>query len=75
MMLSKADFEGLDLAEKSIEVISNGKVIKTRLEDGYIVNLFLLNDFLVEVYFQKENNSISQINLAKEKDVDRYLDN
>ena len=75
MKISLYEFNVLTDFEKTQVVLENDTNLKTRKEEGYIVNLYSLPDFYVEVWYDEESNRINKIRSLKSIDqLGPYID-
>ena len=69
------DFYQLPEGEKAAHVINNGRQITGRQNGRLFAILFSVDDFLVEVSYDKEKNQIVDIDVIEDSDVlDQYID-
>jgi len=68
-MISANDFQTLPYSEKEKLILDIGEELATRLDNIYIIKLFILFDFFVEVTYLTEDNTIKQIDAI----TDSYL--
>ena len=71
----KSHFKYLSDGEKAAYLINNGRQITSRKHGEFIANLYALDDFLVEVIYDRENIRIRSIEIIENSDViDLYID-
>jgi len=68
-MISANDFQTLPYSEKEKLILDIGEELATRLDNIYIIKLFILFDFFVEVTYLTEDNTIKHIDAI----TDSYL--
>ena len=68
-MISANDFQTLPYSEKEKLILDIGEELATRLDNIFIIKLFILFDFFVEVTYLTEDNTIKQIDAI----TDSYL--
>jgi hypothetical protein len=73
MMIERKAFEKLTITEQSLEIISRGKLLKSRLDKSYVVNLFLLDELMVEIAYEKQTNSIARVDIVDDDRLNLYL--
>lgn len=59
--INQEDFIELTKTEKVNHVFHSGKEILERTKGDYIINLYALNGFFVEVWYKKPENKIEKI--------------
>jgi len=70
------DFNILDITEKTKAVWNKGTYLDHRKESGYDINLYALDMFFVEVWYNPATNAIEDIHSFKTlRKLDAYLDN
>ena len=73
--MGKHSFKILNLSKKGNIVFSEGKYLGVRSYYNYYVNLYLLEEFYVEVFYHPALNKIDKIEvLEKLKTLDLYID-
>lgn len=69
------EFKKLSQKQQAIEIFNNGKHITIRHENGYIVNLYLVDDIFVEIWYKQERNQIDRIEIIEDSNtIDIYID-
>ena len=61
MKIDLYQFNALTDPEKAQAVLEHGANLKTRKEDGFIINLYSLYNFYVEVWYDEGGNKIDRI--------------
>lgn len=64
-MVTRNEFDVLSKRDKEVITFSLGDYITTRNYYGYRINLYVITNFLVEVWYCPEDNSIEKIELLK----------
>lgn len=59
--LTNASFKNLTKTEQVIMIINSGKELMTREEEGYIIHLYLLSGFFVELWFELNTKKIVKV--------------
>jgi hypothetical protein len=59
-MLTLYDFNGMDEKEQAEAVFTQGTFIDDRDEDGLKVQLYRLDSFYVEVFYNQKDNKITR---------------
>ena len=68
-------FNKLSIQQKGETVFSSGKYLAVRFYYNYAVNLYLLDDLLIEVFYFSETNKIEKIEvLTDDKILNMYID-
>lgn len=67
MMISWYDFQGLPFQEKVTVLYREGNFITAIRYYGHKVNLYLINDFYVEVFYNHKLDKIDKIDLLQTK--------
>lgn len=71
----KSKFLNLSEGEKAAYIINNGRQITSRKEGNYIANLFSVDDFLVEVKYDRESVRVQSIEIIEDDEViNQYID-
>ena len=61
--------------DKTQVVLEHGTNLKTRKDEGYIVNLYYLSNFYVEIWYDENSNRINKIRSFKSIDqLEPYID-
>ena len=69
------EFNILSFKEKSILIFSQGNYCGLREYYNYKLNLYSIDDFFAEVWYNPENNNIEKIEAVNDtKILDRYID-
>ena len=75
MKVSLYEFNAQTDLDKTQVVLEHGNNLKTRKDEGYIVNLYSLYDFYVEIWYDEESNRINKIRSFKSIDqLGPYID-
>jgi len=61
MKIDLYQFNALADPEKAQAVLEHGTNLKTRKDEGFIVNLYSLSNFYVEVWYDEDSNRIDRI--------------
>lgn len=67
IMISWYDFQGMTLREKIDLLYREGNFVTAIRYYGYKVNLYLMNDFYVEVFYNHKLDKIDKIDLLQRK--------
>lgn len=71
----KLQFQNLSGGEKAAYIINNGRQITSRKDGKYIANLFSVDDFLVEVKYDRQSVSVHSIEIIEDSDIiNHYID-
>jgi len=70
--LTNASFQNLTKTEQVVMIINSGKELMTREKEGFVIHLFLLSGFFVEVWYESTSKKIVSIELT---DKDRITNN
>ncbi|HPE86444.1 MAG: hypothetical protein EOL88_07325 [Bacteroidia bacterium] len=68
-MITRLDFDNADNVDRLAMVFDEGREILSRIYVYYVVKLYLLNDFYVEVWYRQESNTIDKIKRVEMDDV------
>lgn len=72
---TKDGFSKMTLAEKGLMIMNNGKHLTQISKGDYLQNLYLYNDFFVEIFYSVSNNKITKIEIMTDLSrVDEYID-
>ncbi len=69
MKLTKEDFEALSLVEKAEHTLETGEEVMSRIYMYYMIKLFAVNDFFVEMWYHQTSNHIAKIKTIEEDDI------
>jgi hypothetical protein len=73
--MMREEFKEMSLAEQGMILISQGKHLTQMKKDNYLINLYSVNDFFVEVYYFIPQNQISKIEIVDDLSrIDQYID-
>jgi len=73
--MKKEDFKALTMPEQGMELMSRGKHLMQLRRKDYLLNLYSMDDFFVEVYYSVKNNAITKIEIVKDlAKIDQYID-
>ena len=76
MKFSLYEFNILPDGEKADNVWEHGKFITNRVVEGHVINLYSINGFYVEIWYDQPNNKIIKIrSFTHTNPLDPYLDN
>lgn len=71
----KDDFSKLTLAQKGLLIMEKGKHLTQIRKGEYLQNLYLYEDFFVEVFYSITTNKIDKIDIMTDlSKVDNYID-
>ena len=59
--LTNASFKNLTKTEQVIMTINSGEELMTREDEGYIIHLYLLSGFFVEVWYESDTQKIVNV--------------
>jgi hypothetical protein len=72
---TKDDFSMMNLAEKGLLIMEKGKHLTQISKGNYLKNLYLFEDFFVEVYYFIKTNKIDKIEIMTDLSrIDEYID-
>lgn len=60
-MISATDFYQLSYQHQADILLSNAAFLLSRIEDGFIVDLYELDDLLVEIFYQKDSEDLVSV--------------
>ena len=73
--MTKKEFEEMSLLEQGMILIGSGKHLTQVKKENYLLNLYSIEDFFVEVYYSLLSDKIDKIetmiDLSK---IDQYID-
>ena len=62
--LTNTSFKNLTKTEQVVTIINSGQEILTREKEGFIIHLYLLYGFFVEVWFESDTKKIVKVETA-----------
>lgn len=69
------EFKKLEFKEKTVKTINDGRCIAVREEMEFLVNLYEVGDFMVEIWYSKSNNQVVRLQPVNDPDVvNLYID-
>ncbi|MDX9696779.1 MAG: hypothetical protein RBT49_13400 [Bacteroidales bacterium] len=72
---TKDDFSMMTLAEKGMIIMNNGKHLTQISKGNYLLNLYLFEDFFVEIFYSISTNKIDKIEIMTDLSrIDEYID-
>ena len=72
---TKEDFSMMTLAEKGMIIMNNGKHLTQISKGNYLLNLYLFEDFFVEIFYSISTNKIDKIEIMTDLSrIDEYID-
>ena len=75
MKISKTQFKRLAEGEKAARTLNEGKQISRRRSNNYYINLYSLEDFMVEIWYNKARNQIEKVDIIEDTSIiDKYID-
>ena len=74
--MKRVDFTEMSLTEKGLILIKKGRHL-TQIKDGdYLLNLYSIEDFFVEVYYSVFTNKVDKIEVMSDLTrIDQYIEN
>ena len=69
MKLTKKDFEALSLVEKAEHTLESGEEIMARIYMYYLIKLFAVSGFFVEMWYHQTSNHIAKVKTIEEDDI------
>lgn len=60
-MITANEFYQLDYQKQADILLANASFLLSRLEDGFIVDLYELDDLLVEIFYQKDSEDLVSV--------------
>lgn len=73
--MNKDEFDKMTLAEKGMVIMNSAKHLTQVKQESYLLNLYSLNDFFVEVYYSTVKNKIDKIDIINDLSrIDLYID-
>ncbi len=74
-IMIKNSFDTLDIKQKGRILFTQGKNLAVIQDKNHVVNLFLLDNFYVEVYYHHKDNRIQKIEVLEDmRRLDLYID-
>jgi len=73
-MISKRDFFDLPLLERAAAVLEYGKELISRIHMVYIVKLYCMGDFYVEMWYKQNGTRIDKLEVVDLEDVIRFYE-
>ena len=75
MKINKTQFKRLSEGEKAARTLNDGKQISRRKINNYYVNLYSLQDFMVEIWYNTARNQIEKVEIIEDTSIiDKYID-
>ncbi|MCF8231473.1 MAG: hypothetical protein K9J27_04730 [Bacteroidales bacterium] len=75
MKLTKKDFEALSLVEKAEHTLETGDEIMARIYMYYLIKLFAVDNFFVEIWYHQTSNHIAKVKTIEEEDILHHYGN
>jgi len=73
--MTKSEFLKLSMPEQGMELMSNGKHLTQLRRGDFLLNLYFVSDFFVEVYYSVKSNAITKIEIVTDlAKIDQYID-
>jgi hypothetical protein len=69
IMLTRDNFNELKIIDRAELLLAGGNMLMTRLRGCYIVSLYRLEDFFVEVWYCQQTPRIHRIDTVRLEDV------
>lgn len=69
MKLTKEDFEALSLVEKAEHTLESGEDIMSRIYMYYLIKLYAVDNFFVEMWYHQTSNHIAKIKTIETQDI------
>ncbi|MBB1285999.1 hypothetical protein HRH25_16570 [Flavisolibacter sp. BT320] len=60
-MITANEFYQLDYQKQADILLANASFLLSRMEDGFIVDLYELDDLLVEIFYQKDSEDLVSV--------------
>ncbi|HEV7331444.1 MAG TPA: hypothetical protein VGN63_10425 [Flavisolibacter sp.] len=60
-MITATEFYQLDYQKQADMLLANASFLLSRMEDGFIVDLYELDDLLVEIFYQKDSEDLVSV--------------
>lgn len=73
-MISKQEFHNLPLMERAAAVLEHGVELISRIHVFYIVKLYCMGDFYVELWYRQNGNKIDKLEIVDLEDVIHYYE-
>lgn len=67
--VGKTEFVKLTKTEKVSYLFNSGEFLLTREHPGYLINLYLLADFFVEIWYTSPSNRVDKIEVVPNDEV------
>ncbi len=68
-MLTAEEFAGMPVEEQVTTILGQGTELLERIYINYVVKLFRLKDFYVEIWYQQISNRIDRVQIVQIGDV------
>lgn len=68
------DFTAMTKTEKVGYLFNSGREILSRKSSGFIISLYLLEDFFVEIWYTSPNKMIENIEVTTNEEVLKHYD-
>ncbi len=73
--MNKIEFEEMSLVEQGVVLVSEGKHLTQINKENYLLNLYSIFDFFVEVYYSVNSNQVEKIEIMTDLSrIDLYID-
>lgn len=63
------DFAKMNKTEKVSNLLKGGRELMCREENGFVISLYLLTDFFVEVWYRSPSKKIDRIEVSTNEEV------
>jgi hypothetical protein len=60
-MITATEFYQLDYQRQADMLLANASFLLSRLEDGFIVDLYELDDLLIEIFYQSDSEDLVSV--------------
>lgn len=68
-MITKQEFYDLSLMERAAAVLEHGKELISRIYVCYVVKLYCMGDYYVELWYQQNGKKIDKLEIVDLEDV------
>lgn len=60
-MITATEFYQLDYQRQADMLLANASFLLSRMEDGFIVDLYELDDLLIEIFYQRDSEDLVSV--------------
>lgn len=74
-MITADEFNRMSIEERVTTILGQGTELLERIYVYYVIKLYSLNDFQVEIWYQQTTNRIDRVNVVVLEDVIHLYEN